>query len=152
MLPFTLAQLGARLGQGCWTDTWKSIRTMLGTVMALCQQYVPTSPCRSFQIVGADVLLDDELQPHLIELNDLVSLKLGRIVLLDDPVVQDLGLKKCTAPCFDHRAHAHAPSHIDEEVKVPLVAKVLTLVQRFHANGAETPDRILLDGLPFDAL
>ena len=43
-------------------------------------------------------MLDDQLQPHMLELNDLVSLKLGRVVMLDDqlttlPVTEaDLGL------------------------------------------------------------
>lgn len=148
----TLAQLSERLGPDRWADVWQAIRGMLGRVLTLCEQHVTPAPCPCFQILGADVLLDENLQAHMLELNDLVSLKLGRVVGMDDPVVQELGLKRCTAPCFNHRQHAHAPSSLDEQVKIPLVENVLNVVQRIASHGTGVPQDALLDGLPFDAL
>eukprot|EP00927_Polykrikos_kofoidii_P050814 TRINITY_DN4468_c0_g3_i1.p1 TRINITY_DN4468_c0_g3~~TRINITY_DN4468_c0_g3_i1.p1 ORF type:complete len:413 (-),score=32.95 TRINITY_DN4468_c0_g3_i1:464-1702(-) len=148
----TLADLSARLGSDNWARIWQAISAMLQTTMACCRPCVPSIPCRSFQIVGADVLLDEKFRAHLIEFNDMVSLKLGRTVLMTDPIVQELGLKRCSAPCFDHRPHAHAPNDLDEHVKVPLVVGSLTLVQRIATLGADTSSDVLLDELPFDAL
>lgn len=149
----SLAQLAARLGDEAWDATWQAIRAMLESAMVACHAAVQRSTSRCFHIVGADVLLDEALRPHLLELNDLASLKLGRTVLLNDPIVQELGLKKCTAPCFDHRVHAHAPSELDDVVKVPLVAAALRLVQRAASSGgSELPSTGLAAGLPFEAL
>jgi len=150
----TLAQLAGRLGEAPWADAWAAVRAMLSRVIDLCRQQVDAVPCRCFQIVGVDVLLDDALRPHMLELNDLVSLKLGRVVALDDPIVRELGLKQCTAPCFNHRSHAHAPSELDELVKVPLVTNVLTIVQRAVAAAPSAGDPVgdWIEGLPFDIL
>lgn len=148
----TLADLATRLGSNTWSATWQELLQILQQTLECCQPLVSLSSRNCFQILGADVLLDEQLAPHLIELNDMVSLKLGRTVLLDDPVVRELALKKCTAPCFDHRPHAHAPSKLDEIVKVPLVVSSLRLVQRIHLHGGDVPSHDLVDGLPFDAL
>eukprot|EP00930_Biecheleria_cincta_P007146 TRINITY_DN108300_c0_g1_i1.p1 TRINITY_DN108300_c0_g1~~TRINITY_DN108300_c0_g1_i1.p1 ORF type:complete len:236 (-),score=35.75 TRINITY_DN108300_c0_g1_i1:71-679(-) len=148
----TLAALASRLGLEVWAATWQEVLRILQQTLELCEPLVAPSSYNCFQILGADVLLDDQLAPHLIELNDLVSLKLGRMVLLDDPVVRELALEKCTAPCFDHRPHSHAPSELDEIVKVPLVVGSLRLIQRMNSHGGDVPSHALLDGLPFDVL
>eukprot|EP00440_Ansanella_granifera_P006267 gb/GFBE01006795.1/.p1 GENE.gb/GFBE01006795.1/~~gb/GFBE01006795.1/.p1 ORF type:complete len:394 (+),score=55.82 gb/GFBE01006795.1/:1-1182(+) len=148
----TLAALATRVGSEAWSTTWQEVQQILQQTLECCEPSVAPSPCSCFQILGADVLLDDKLAPHLIELNDLVSLKLGRTVLLDDPVVRELGLKKCSAPCFDHRPHAHAPSELDELVKVPLLVNTLRLVQRVNLQSGDVPSDALLHELPFDAL
>merc|ERR1711865_570832 len=130
----------------------EATKAILGRLVELCEPHVAAVPCRSFQIIGVDVMLDDRLQPHLLELNDLVSLKLGRTVMLDDPVVKEQGLKMCTAPCFDHRKHAHAACPTDETVKVPLVAGVFAALQRLHLYGVDVEDHVMLHDLPFTHL
>jgi len=105
------------------------------------QQRLSTSSTEAGIGMGEEGLVDIPI-PH----------EFGARRFSDQTSVKEQALKLCTAPCFDHRKHAHAPCHTDDTVKVPLVAGVLAAVQRLHSQGSDISDDVLLDGLAFDPL
>ena len=79
-----------------------------------------------FQILGFDILLDNKLNVHLLEVNSHPSLGID----FDEPVPNKPGLTTCV------------PSQVDIDIKLPVVMNALQLVRRKQNKGPGIPIEI----------
>jgi hypothetical protein len=86
-----------------YDDIWTKIENVTLKTLVSCQNEVPYNPC-CFELFGFDVIIDDHLDVHLIEVNSSPSL--ARDTLLDDMVKQRLiddTIDLVDAPDFDRK-------------------------------------------------
>eukprot|EP00929_Paragymnodinium_shiwhaense_P008713 TRINITY_DN112679_c0_g1_i1.p1 TRINITY_DN112679_c0_g1~~TRINITY_DN112679_c0_g1_i1.p1 ORF type:complete len:737 (+),score=189.07 TRINITY_DN112679_c0_g1_i1:50-2212(+) len=67
-----------------------------------------------WQLIGVDVLIDEKMQPYLLEINGRPSMD------IEEPVPMELapkGKKRCPCRDMDGEEHVHLPSAVDVHVK-----------------------------------
>mmetsp|Transcript_69800 Transcript_69800/g.214038 ORF Transcript_69800/g.214038 Transcript_69800/m.214038 type:complete len:748 (-) Transcript_69800:76-2319(-) len=69
---------------------------------------------RCFQVLGVDVLLDENLQPWLLEVNGRPSMDIEEPVRLSEAPE---GMRSCKCRDMDGEEHVHLPSKVDMLVK-----------------------------------
>ena len=152
---------------------WRRVETLVAsTVAAMRHALVDAAtnarvdPETCFQVFGFDVILDESLKPHLLEVNAGPSLAMDAVVPVDggketergrnkEPgpgsiaAFQSKALRFCAdldvvpAPCYckDHAgAHAHEISAVDAHVKSAALAgalEIVRLAQRGILDDAE---------------
>eukprot|EP00928_Gymnodinium_smaydae_P010868 TRINITY_DN14093_c0_g3_i1.p1 TRINITY_DN14093_c0_g3~~TRINITY_DN14093_c0_g3_i1.p1 ORF type:complete len:691 (-),score=162.12 TRINITY_DN14093_c0_g3_i1:68-2140(-) len=78
-----------------------------------------------FQILGIDVLMDDRLQPWLLEVNARPSMEISNPVRLADCPP---GTRRCVCRDMDGEEHSHVQSEIDVHVKRRVIEGAFRLV------------------------
>jgi hypothetical protein len=154
---------------------WRRVETLVASTVAATRhalvdaaEHARVDPEMCFQVFGFDVILDESLRPHLLEVNAGPSLAIDAVVPIDhrrecesphrakEPgpgslaAFQSPALRKCAsvdvvpAPCYckDHAgAHAHEMSPVDAHVKSAVLAGALEIVRLAQRGELEDAER-----------
>jgi tubulin polyglutamylase TTLL11 len=141
-------------------SVWDSlIRLTSHTVGVLCKTITltqPTLPCKAFHVVGLDVLLDKNLKPYLLEINNNPSMRVDATHTIESGALPPPGKKPCR--CMSHyMPHVHVHSAVDVTAKSTVTNAVLTMLQcRKSGMGADevvdAADKAGMDVVPTMAM
>jgi len=95
-----------------------------------------------FQLLGIDVLLDEKLQPWLLEVNGRPSMDIEEPVRMADAPE---GMRRCACRDMDGEEHVHLPSPVDVYIKSVAMAGALELALSTSSGGAVPPQYSKLD-------
>eukprot|EP00927_Polykrikos_kofoidii_P081295 TRINITY_DN7854_c0_g1_i3.p1 TRINITY_DN7854_c0_g1~~TRINITY_DN7854_c0_g1_i3.p1 ORF type:complete len:716 (-),score=96.87 TRINITY_DN7854_c0_g1_i3:163-2310(-) len=110
------------------------VALLVPVLRATCGHAV-AAECRSFQIFGIDMLLDEEYTPWLLEVNSSPSMQVDHVRPWDETV--DLKADRCN--CVEAVwPHVHEACGVDVLVKGKVLGCALQLV-REHAEGRQVP-------------
>eukprot|EP00927_Polykrikos_kofoidii_P036811 TRINITY_DN31052_c0_g1_i1.p1 TRINITY_DN31052_c0_g1~~TRINITY_DN31052_c0_g1_i1.p1 ORF type:complete len:747 (-),score=176.38 TRINITY_DN31052_c0_g1_i1:56-2296(-) len=94
-----------------------------------------------FQMIGVDVLIDDKLQPWLLEINGRPSMDIDEPVRMSEAPE---GKRRCPCRDMDGEEHCHMPSAVDVHVKTMALGEAFDLVVA-GGDGEATPNYVKLD-------
>ena len=153
---------------------WRRVETLVASTVAATRhalvdaaEHARVDPEMCFQVLGFDVILDESLRPHLLEVNAGPSLAIDAVVPIDSreaaaayrgkelgpgslAAFQSPALRKCAsvdvvpAPCYckDHAgAHVHEMSPVDAHVKSAVLAGALEIVRLAQRGELEDAER-----------
>lgn len=166
----TLSVLLRRLkAQGLDSEgLWENLKDLvLKTVLALATDLMETQECnypnlrdlttdgdegpRAFSIMGVDVLLDDQLNPHLLEVNNNPSMCIDTVWPTDSPDLPQLPTPPPkTCKCMQHyKPHVHLTCPVDVAAKGQAVDGALAMVRRERTAPGRSPEE-MAEGLPYE--
>mmetsp|Transcript_37470 Transcript_37470/g.74309 ORF Transcript_37470/g.74309 Transcript_37470/m.74309 type:complete len:732 (-) Transcript_37470:138-2333(-) len=97
---------------------------------------------RCFQLLGIDVLLDENLQPWLLEVNGRPSMDIEEPVRMADAPE---GMRRCACRDMDGEEHVHLPSSVDLYIKSVAMVGAFELALSTSSGGAVPPQYSRLD-------